>query len=340
MNLFIELYEILYLVTVQFRMIFPYWSIGVLVGSFVSVFLSERINNLLLIVNGQKFCFIKIVFAALLGAASPVCMYGTIPIIASLGSGSNSSGSGSNCLGSGSNSLWKGNAPLKRDYIPQHLLAAFMVSSILINPNLFVLSFALGAPIAFIRLFTCVTAGVVAGIIVRLYFKEKTLFDFSGFATMKKCLYKTHSLKIFLSDFNRGITKTAPYFLFGILLTALFEKYVSGEWNLTMLRNSNGLGVVLAASFGVPIYVCGGGTIPLLKECLRDGMTIGSAIAFMISGPATKITNLSAVKTILGVKNFTLYIVYNLSFAVIIGFLVDKIYELLIVLHQLNGHRQ
>ena len=38
--------------------------------------------------------------------------------------------------------------------------------------------------------------------------------------------------------------------------------------------------------------MCGGGTIPLLIQWLVDGMSMGSAAAFMITGPATKITNL------------------------------------------------
>lgn len=35
-----------------------------------------------------------------------------------------------------------------------------------------------------------------------------------------------------------------------------------------------------------------------------NGMSMGSAAAFMITGAATKITNLAAVKIVLGVKRF------------------------------------
>ena len=56
--------------------------------------------------------------------------------------------------------------------------------------------------------------------------------------------------------------------------------------------------------------MCGGGTIPLLQQWLWDGMSMGSAAAFMITGPATKITNLGAMKIVLGWKRFLLYILY------------------------------
>ncbi|MCL2126912.1 MAG: permease, partial [Treponema sp.] len=78
-----------------------------------------------------------------------------------------------------------------------------------------------------------------------------------------------------------------------------------------------------AATVGVPLYVCGGGTIPLLISWMGSGMSLGSASAFMITGPAMKITNLGAVKIILGVKDFTLYIAFSVLFALLTGFLVD-----------------
>lgn len=43
----------------------------------------------------------------------------------------------------------------------------------------------------------------------------------------------------------------------------------------------------MAATIGVPLYACGGGTIPLLQAWLANGMTLGSATAFMITRPAT-----------------------------------------------------
>ena len=79
----------------------------------------------------------------------------------------------------------------------------------------------------------------------------------------------------------------------------------------------------MAATIGVPLYMCGGGTIPLLMGWLQDGMSLGSAAAFMITGPATKITNLSAVKIVLGLKHFIYYLLFSVLFAVVTGFVVD-----------------
>lgn len=47
--------------------------------------------------------------------------------------------------------------------------------------------------------------------------------------------------------------------------------------------------------------------------------------AFMITGPATKITNLGALKIVLGIKNFALYLAFFAAFSLLTGMLVDLI---------------
>ncbi|MCX8131057.1 MAG: permease [Clostridia bacterium] len=297
-NQFIILFNI---IVQQFKLIFPYWIAGVFTGSLLSVFAAARITSLAVKISGNRFRLTGLIFAACLGVASPICMYGTVPIIASLG----------------------------RKNVPQYFLAAFMVSSILLNPNLLILSFALGPGIAVLRLSVSIAAGVLAGILVYALYKNDSLFSFEGFEDRKKCSSQSSMTKTFFSDLYRGIDKTAPYFLAGIILTALFDRYFPKDIIIRMFDSNKGLGVLLAASLGVPIYVCGGGTIPLIRACLQAGMSIGSAAAFMITGPATKLTNLGAVKIILGKKNFAVYILYNIIFAIIVGLGTDFILGLI-----------
>lgn len=106
-------------------------------------------------------------------------------------------------------------------------------------------------------------------------------------------------------------------------MTALFDRYFPKAFIYGLFGPNAGFGILLAASLGIPVYVCGGGTIPLIREWMNAGMSPGSALAFMITGPATKLTNLSAVKIILGVRNFSLYIAFNIIFAVAAGVIAD-----------------
>ena len=127
----------------------------------------------------------------------------------------------------------------------------------------------------------------------------------------------------FLNNLGRNIRATGMYFLVGILLSALFQRYVAPELISSLFGADKSLGVLLAATIGVPLYACGGGTIPLLQTWLWNGMSMGSAAAFMISGPATKITNIGALKIVMGGQGFILYIAYIMIFALLTGLIVN-----------------
>ena len=79
----------------------------------------------------------------------------------------------------------------------------------------------------------------------------------------------------------------------------------------------------MAATVGVPLYACGGGTIPLLQQWLWEGMSLGSAAAFMITGPDTKITNLGALKIVMGLRRFLLYLTFVMLYSFFFVILVN-----------------
>lgn len=54
-------------------------------------------------------------------------------------------------------------------------------------------------------------------------------------------------------------------------------------------------------------------------------MSMGSAAAFMVTGPATKITNLGALKIVLGIRRFALYIAFVMAFSFITGLLTNLV---------------
>lgn len=286
-----------YYFDLQLRQIFWYWLLGMLIGSAVSVFLKDRIHNTFRSLGEKKLGVLGIFIASALGIASPLCMYGTIPIAASF------SKSG-----------------IKDDW-----LAAFMMSSILLNPQLIIYSAALGLTALVIRIVSCFLCGVTAGLLVRIFYKKTGFFNFTGFDEPKSRDTDPNLLLRFLKNLGRNIKATGIYFLIGIILSALFQRYVPTEAMTTLFGGNEALGVLMAATIGVPLYACGGGTIPLLQQWLADGMSMGSAAAFMITGPATKITNLGAVKIVLGVKRFLLYLAFVMLFSLATGILVNLV---------------
>lgn len=286
-----------YYFSVQLEQLLPYWVLGMILGSAVSVFLKDRIHDTFRSLGEKKLGALGIVAASVLGIASPLCMYGTIPIAASF------SKSG-----------------MKDDW-----LAAFMMSSILLNPQLILYSAALGTTALAVRIVTCFLCGVTAGVLVRIFFRRKSFFNFDGFEPPKSRDTDPNPLVRYLKNLGRNIKATGLYFLIGILLSALFQRYVPSDVMTGLFGGNEAWGVLMAATIGVPLYACGGGTIPLLQGWLWDGMSMGSAASFMLTGPATKITNLGALKIILGLRHFLLYLAYVMLFSLAAGLAVNLI---------------
>ena len=286
-----------YYFDLQVRQILPYYVLGIVLGSVISVFVKDHIHGLFRRMGDTKLGVIGIVPASSLGIASPLCMYGTIPLAASF----------------------------SRSGIRDDWLAAFMMSSILLNPQLILYSTALGGFALTVRILSCFFCGIAAGLLIRIFYKNKPFFNFSGFDDPKNRDTDPNLFIRLLKNIGRNIKATCLWFLIGVVLSALFQRYVPAEFVSGLFGENEGFGVLMAATIGVPLYACGGGTIPLLMGWLADGMSIGSAAAFMITGPATKITNLGALKIVLGIKRFLLYVAFVMFFSMATGLFVNLI---------------
>lgn len=206
-------------------------------GSLVSVFLKGYIHRLMGVLQSRRLGLWGILPASALGILSPLCMYGTVPIVASFA-----------------------RAGMREDWI-----AAFMMSSILLNPQLFFYSFALGTELALLRLLLCFLGGCVAGALVRLFFRDRHFYTFTAFDLPQSHDTDPNLLLRVVKNLWRNVKVTAPYFLLGVGLTALYQRYVPAEWVAGLFGSNQGLGTLMAAALGIPLYTCGGGTIPLLS---------------------------------------------------------------------------
>lgn len=286
-----------YYFSIQLEQIFKYWVLGMVLGSLVSVFLKEHIHRAFRSMGKMRLGSLGIVAASALGIASPLCMYGTIPIAASFSK-------------SGMRDDW---------------LAAFMMSSILLNPQLIIYSAALGTSALAVRIASSFLCGIFAGGLLRIFYRDQPFFDFHGFEEPVSRDKDPNLLFCVLKNLGRNVKATGWYFLAGIALSALFQRYVPADVMTGLFGGNEAFGVLMAATIGVPLYACGGGTIPLLQAWLMDGMSLGSAAAFMITGPAAKITNLGAVKIVLGMKRFVLYLLFVMVFSLVTGMTVNLV---------------
>lgn len=292
-----EFIYILYYLEIQLRQIFWYWIIGMAIGSLVSVFAKDKIHCAFAGFREKRLGLLGIIPACILGILSPLCMYGTIPVAASF----------------------------RKQGMREDWLASFIMASVLLNPQLIIYSAALGRTALTVRISTCFLCGCAAGLLMFLFCRGKNFFNFDGFE--ERASHDTHPNMLirYMLNFRRNVKATGLYFFSGVLLSALFQRYVPQNLMENLFGGNKAWGVLMAATIGVPLYACGGGTIPLLQQWLCDGMSMGSASAFMITGPATKITNLGALKIAMGWKRFALYIAFVMLFSFLSGIAINLV---------------
>lgn len=145
------------------------------------------------------------------------CMYGTIPLAASF----------------------------SRYGISDDWLAAFMMSSVLLNPQLIIYSAALGTTALVIRIASCFLCGIMAGLLVRFCYgknlcfgKDGSFFRFDAFEEPESRDTDSNILLRFIKNLGRNMKATGVYFLFGVVLSALFQRYVPAD-TMTVIFGGN-----------------------------------------------------------------------------------------------------
>ncbi len=177
-----ELVYLWYYFDIQFRQIFVYWVLGMVIGSAVSVFAKDKIHGAFRLLQEKHFGIVGIFIASALGIASPLCMYGTIPIAASF----------------------------SKSGAKDDLLAAFMMSSILLNPQLIVYSMALGGCVLAVRIISSFLCGTAAGLLIKIFCGKNNFFNFGNFEERESRDVHPNIFVRFIKNFGRNI-KAIPH---------------------------------------------------------------------------------------------------------------------------------
>lgn len=269
----------------------------------LGVFISELLKFVkwadVLLETPERSPILSTLLAVVLGIVSPLCTYGTIPIVVTL---------------------------FRMGFRLQPLIT-FLVASSVMNPQLFLLTWGGISPeLAVVRLVLSVLFSVVFGLSI-LKIDPSWIVNPNVKAGDKD--YHIKERVFSWTTFGRQSVESLQfigfYIIIGILLGAFVEVFVPPTWFFVIFQSKAWLGVLLGALLGVPLYVCGGGTIPLINSMLLNGMSAGAAIAFFLVGPATRITPLMALAVIIRPRFIALYIGVLILFAVGAGMLYGLI---------------
>ena len=242
---------------------------------------------------------IMVVFAALMGALSPFCSCGVIPLIAAL-------------LAMG---------------VPLPPVMAFWLASPLMDPSMFVLTAGtLGTDFALFKAAAAVGIGLLGG------FGTMTLMSAGWFADPLRAGLgnggcaggKIRAPNPVVWPFWReparretfarnGLDNTlflGKWLALAFLLESLMLAWVPAELVAGTVGGGGWLPVLGATLVGVPAYLNGYAALPLVSGLIGQGMAPGAGMAFLLAGGVTSIPAAIAVYALARPPVFVAYLVF------------------------------
>ncbi len=255
-----------------------------------------------------------VVFAAA-GALSPFCSCGVVPLIAAL-------------LAAG---------------VPLPAVMAFWVASPLMDPEMFVLMWAmLGLEFTLAKTLAAFGLGLAGGF-ATLAAQRAGVFA-APLRAISTCgsgcgagnTYGTDGpvpMELrwaFWRDAARRAAFTAEardiglflakWLLLAFTLESLMVRWLPPEMIVSHLGGENVYAIPLAVAIGVPAYLNGFAAVPLIGELMSMGMAPGAALAFLVAGGVTSLPAAMAVFALVRAPVFLWYLAVSLVGSLAVGF--------------------
>jgi len=279
-------WRVLEQVYVLILQLLPYLVISIILSTVIKQYTTAE--NLKKFISGKNI-HLSIVVAALLGIVSPLGSYVVIPLAAAL--------------------VIAG--------LPLAPVIAFMVSSPLINPGLFILTMgALGLEMAVMRVICAFILGISAGFITHYFMRDlanavKNLPNGDASKLIKKRTFWNEAMA-----YTKYISK---YFFIGIFIAALTKVFIPVSWLSSMLGSNHVISIFAATLAGVPFYTCGGAELPVIQQLADLGADKGAILAYFISGPATKVATVVLIISVFRKEIVYLYFSVSIIGAILMG---------------------
>jgi uncharacterized protein len=117
----------------------------------------------------------------------------------------------------------------------------------------------------------------------------------------------------------------AGWFFAGLLIAGVITVLIPDE-AITSYLGGGLMSMLLMLCLGIPLYICATASTPIAAAFILKGVSPGTALVFLLVGPATNITSLSVLLGILGKKATVIYLGAIASIAVLCGLALDLIY--------------
>ena len=190
--------------------------------------------------------------------------------------------------------------------IPLGVTFSFLIAAPMINEVALVLLIGLfGWKVALIYVITGLTIAVMAGFILEKLNLKRYVADWVYKTHTKQGLEEEEAMTINQRISAGGavvkeiVSKIWIYILLGIAVGAGAHGFVPDEYLAGALGNQNWYSVPLAILVGIPLYSNAAGIIPIVSVLIEKGVTLGTALAFMMSVIGLSLPEIIILKKVL-----------------------------------------
>ena len=271
-----------------------------LVSIIRSFFPPEKTKKLL--GEGKKRGIFANILAALLGIVTPFCSCSAVPVFIGF-------------VESG---------------VPLGVTFSFLISSPMVNEIAVVMLWGLfGWKIALLYMAAGVLIAIIAGLIIGKLELEKYVEDYVYTIKMGDVEIEIPTWKQRFADawdyVKEILKKIWIYVVAGIAIGAAMHGWAPAGVLTKYAGEGNPFAVFVAVLIGIPLYSNAAGTIPIVKELTRMGMSMGTALAFMMSVTALSLPEMIILRKVLKPKLLTIFIGIMAVTIIFIGYLFNII---------------
>jgi len=245
----------------------------------------------------SKSPVVSVIYASIIGIISPLCTYGTIPVVIE---------------------LYKSKVHIAP-------LFAFLAASSLMNPQLFIMTAGgISLEMAIARTLAVFIFSFAAGMLCYLIpekfmiRKDTQLYDDGGERIINRGK-KLFIVKQYCINCLKDLRHLGVYLIIGIIIGGIIELYVPKNLIAAAFRAGKVQSILAGALLGIPLSPCGGSAIPIVSGMISNGMGKGTALAFFIVGPATRPAPLVAMATLFTPLFLAAYCLFLIASAVLMG---------------------
>ena len=216
--------------------------------------------------------------------------------------------------------------------VPLGVTFSFLIAAPMINEVALVLLIGLfGWKVALIYVGTGLTIAIISGWLIGKLGLEKYVAEWvyqvkanhENEEDVKLAFYDR--VKAGYAAVKEIVGKIWIYIVIGIAVGAGAHGYVPEDFLGSLLGKDNWYGVPLAILIGVPMYSNAAGIIPIVSVLIEKGVSLGTALAFMMSVIALSLPEIIILKKVLKWQLITVFIGIVAVGIVIVGFIFNYV---------------